>query len=57
LRSLAEQLEAPRSSVDKAIAEMVALTHDHERIQQFEQIKSALLTALQERLMASLRSD
>jgi hypothetical protein len=35
----------------------VALTHDHERIQQFEQIKSALLTALQERLMASLRSD
>jgi hypothetical protein len=51
---IADQLGAPKSSVYKALTEMVALTHDHERIQQFEEIRPALLTAVEERLMASL---
>lgn len=53
-QGIADQLGAPKSSVYKALAQLVALTHDHERLQQYEKIRPALLSAAEERLIASL---
>jgi len=53
-QEIADQLGAPKGSVYKALCEMVALTHDHERLAQFEEIRPALLSAVEERLIASL---
>ena len=53
-QEIADQLGEPKSSVYKALAQLVALTHDHERLRQYEEIRPALLSAAEERLMASL---
>jgi hypothetical protein len=53
-QEIADQLGKPKSSVYKALAQLVALTHDHERMQQYEEIRPALLSAAEERLLCSL---
>jgi hypothetical protein len=53
-QEIADQLGEPKSSVYKALAQLVALTHDHERMQQYEEIRPALLSSAEERLLASL---
>lgn len=53
-QGIADQLGAPKSSVYKALAQLVALTHDQERMEQYEEIRPALLSAAEERLIASL---
>lgn len=53
-QEIADQLDEPKSSVYKALAQLVALTHDHERMAQYEEIRPALLSAAEERLLASL---
>jgi hypothetical protein len=53
-QEISDQLGAPKSSVYKALAQLVALTHDHERMEQYEEIRPALLSAAEERLIASL---
>lgn len=53
-QEIADQLGEPKSSVYKALAQLVALTHDHERMEQYEEIRPALLSAAEERLLASL---
>lgn len=53
-QEIADQLGEPKSSVYKALAQLVALTHDHERLEQYEEIRPALLSAAEERLLASL---
>jgi hypothetical protein len=53
-QEIADQLGEPKSSVYKALAALVSLTHDHERMQQYEEIRPALLSAAEERMLASL---
>jgi hypothetical protein len=53
-QDIADHLGEPKSSVYKALAQLVALTHDHERMQQYEEIRPALLSVAEERLVASL---
>ena len=53
-QEIADQLGEPKSSVYKALAQLVALTHDQERMEQYEEIRPALLSAAEERLLASL---
>ena len=53
-QEIADQLGEPKSSVYKALAQLVALTHDQERLEQYEEIRPALLSAAEERLLASL---
>lgn len=53
-QEIADQLGEPKSSAYKALAQLVALTHDHERMAQYEEIRPALLSAAEERLLASL---
>lgn len=53
-QEIADQLGEPKSSVYKALAQLVALTHDHERMAQYQEIRPALFSAVEERLMASL---
>ncbi len=53
-QEIPEQLGAPKSSVYRALSELVALTHDPERVEQFEEIRPALLSVVEERLIASL---
>jgi hypothetical protein len=53
-QEIADQLGEPKSSVYKALGQLVALTHDQERMEQYEEIRPALLSAAEERLIASL---
>lgn len=53
-QEIADQLGEPKSSVYKALGELVALTHDAERLEQYEEVRPALLSAVEERLIASL---
>lgn len=53
-QEIADQLGEPKSSVYKALAQLVALTHDQERLRQYEEIRPALLSAAEERMIASL---
>ena len=53
-QEIADQLGEPKSSVYKSLCGLVALTHDHERMEQYEEIRPALLSAAEERLIASM---
>lgn len=53
-QEIADQLGEPKSSVYKALGQLVSLTHDHEGMEQYEEIRPALLSAAEERLLASL---
>lgn len=51
---IAEATGQPRSSIHRALTDLCALLEDPERLQHFHDVKPKLLSAVEERLIASL---